>query len=43
MDIAYRIAKKIRENGGEVKITHYFQKGIDNGIQNPWNPLYEKQ
>lgn len=43
MDIAYRIAKKIRENGGEVKITHYFQKWIDNSIQNPWNPLYQKQ
>ena len=29
MDVAYRLAKHLRENGAEVKITHYFQKGID--------------
>ena len=32
MDVAYRLAKQLRENGAEVKITHYFQKDIDNSL-----------
>ncbi|NUJ97823.1 transglycosylase SLT domain-containing protein [Candidatus Gracilibacteria bacterium] len=32
MDVSYRLAKLIKENGGEVKITHYFQNGIDNSV-----------
>lgn len=30
MDVAYRVAKELRESSATVKITHYFQKWIDN-------------
>ena len=33
MDISYRLAQLIRENGWTIKITHYSQKWIDNVIQ----------
>lgn len=32
MDVSYRLAKLIKENGWEVKITHYFQNWIDNSV-----------